>query len=96
MPFKTPLVGELAGSATALVMPDVPCRMIKFKARQDNAGFVYIGVSTVTAPDGTTDITTGYELDASEDTGWLLIDNANRFYRICDNAGDDLTYVALK
>jgi hypothetical protein len=77
-------------------MPDVPCRMVKFKARNDNAGNVYIGDSTVTVPTGSTNTTTGQELDAAEDTGWLLIDNLNKFYRICDNAGDDLTYQALR
>lgn len=87
--------GELAGSAVALQMPNVACKLVKFKARQDNAGFVYIGGAGVTRPDGTTDVTTGLELDASEETGWLPVDNLNRLYRICDNASDDLTYLAL-
>lgn len=87
--------GELAGSATALQMPSVACRLVKFKARGDNAGYVYIGGAGVTVPNGTTDATTGLELDALEETGWLTTDNLNRFYRICDNAGDDLTYLAL-
>ena len=87
--------GELQGSATALQMPSVACTMVKFKARIDNAGNVYIGGAGVTKPDGTTDTTTGIELDAGEETGWLRVDNLSRFYRICDNAGDDLTYIAL-
>lgn len=96
VPFQTVKTGELQGSATALQLPNVPCRLAKLKARQDNAGFVYLGPAGVTKPDGTTDTTTGIELDASEDTGWLLIDNLNRLYRICDNAGDDLTYIVLR
>lgn len=95
-PLKTPLVGELAGSTSALRMPDVPCRLVKFKAQADNAGEVFIGGSTVTKIDGSTDVTTGFELSAKEDTGWILIDNLNRFYRICDATGDDLTYIALR
>jgi len=93
--FVTVKNGELQGSATALQMPDIDCRMVKFKAQKDNAGYVYIGRTGVTVIDGVTDTTTGYELDAGDDTGWILTDNLNRFYRICDNAGDDLTYVAM-
>ena len=90
----THYTGELAGSVTAVQMPDVPCSRVRFKARSDNAGSVYIGVAGATAPDGTTDATTGFELDAGDDTGFLYASNLNEFYRICDNAGDDLTYLA--
>ena len=87
--------GELAGSAVAVQMPNVVCKLVKFKARSDNVGSVYIGGAAVTKPDGVTDTTTGLQLSAGEETGWLPIDNLNRLYRICDNAGDDLTYLAL-
>lgn len=90
----TPITGELAGSATALQLPNVPCSRVRFKARSDNAGSVYLGAAGVTLPDGSTDATTGFELDAGDDTGWVPADNLNIFYRICDNAGDDLTYLA--
>jgi hypothetical protein len=93
--YTTVACGELQGSAAALQMPSIACKMVNFKARKDNAGYVYIGGAGVTKPSGTTDITTGLELDAGEETGWLTVDNLNRFYRICDNAGDDLTYIAL-
>lgn len=94
--LKTWQSGELAGSATAVQMPDVACAMVRFKAVASNAGKVYIGPAGVTKPDGTTDTTTGLELGPGDDSGWLLTDNLNRFYRICDNAGDDLTYLAGK
>lgn len=87
--------GEIAGSATAAQMPDIPCRAVMFKAVIGNAGNVYIGGAGVTKVDGTTDATTGFELDASEATPWITVDNLSRFYRICDNAGDDLVYIAL-
>lgn len=87
--------GELAGSATAAVLPSVSCRLARFKARSDNAGSVFLGIAGVTAPNGSTDTTTGFELDAGDDTGWIPIDNLSRLYRICDNAGDDLTYMVL-
>jgi len=95
-PFSTPLSGELAGSITEIQMPDIPCSVVKFKAVASNAGNVYVGAEDVTAVSGGTDTTTGLELAAGESTGWLIIDNLNRFWRICDNAGDDLTYLALK
>lgn len=87
--------GELAGSATAVQMPSVACKLIRFKAHKDNAGQVYIGAAGVTVANGSTDVTTGFQLQAGDDTGWIPVDNASRFWRICDNAGDDLTYLAL-
>lgn len=87
--------GELAGSATAVQMPSVTCYMVNFKAAASNAGNVYIGGAGVTKPDDTTDTTTGWELDAGQETGWLFVDNLSTFYRICDNAGDDLVYMAF-
>ena len=93
--LNVPKTGELQGSATALQMPDIVCRMVMFKAHADNAGNVYIGTSTVTVADGVTATTTGFQLDAGDSTPWLLVPNLNKLYRICDNAGDDLTYIAL-
>jgi len=87
--------GELQGSATALQMPNIPCRLVCFKAQADNAGDVYIGAAGVTVPDGTTDITSGLLLAPGDVSPWIPITNLNLFYRICDNAGDDLTYIAL-
>ena len=88
----THLTGELAGSVTAVQMPTLPCSRARLKARSDNAGSVFIGIAGVTAPDGTTDTTTGFELDAGDDTGWFPCSDLRELYRICDNTGDDLTY----
>jgi hypothetical protein len=88
--------GELAGSATAVVMPTLAIYMVNFKAVSSNAGNVYIGGAGVTVVDGSTDTTTGFELAAGEETGFLPAENLNTYYRICDNAGDDLTYIAIK
>ena len=90
-----PKTGELQGSATALQMPDIKCRMVMFKAHADNANNVYIGTSSsVTKADGVTDTTTGLQLDAGDSSPWFLIPNLNKLWRICDGAGDDLTYFA--
>lgn len=75
--------------------PDVPCVMVKFKATTGNSGNVYIGGVDVTKPDGLTDTTSGFELDAGVETDWIPVSNLNKIYRICDNAGDDLVYIAL-
>ncbi len=90
--FKT---GEVQGSASAGALPDIPCKMVILKARTNNAGNVYVGVAGVTAPNGTTDATTGFELDAGDSTPWIPISNLNHLYRICDNAGDAITYFAI-
>lgn len=94
--YDTVASGELQGSATALQLPNVPCRLARLIARSDNAGNVYVGPAGVTKPDGTTDTTTGLQLAASADTGWFPIDNLSRLYRICDNVGDDLTYLVVR
>jgi hypothetical protein len=94
-PLHIPITGELAGTTTIEQMPDITCRMVMFKAHADNVGNVYIGASTVTVADGITDTTTGFQMDAGDSSPWLLVPNMNKLYRICDNAGDDLTYMAL-
>ncbi len=93
--YPTPKSGEVAGSASAKQLPDIDCRMVKFKATNSNAGDVYIGASGVTVPNGTQDTTSGLELQPGDDSGWILIDNLNKLYLIGDNAGDDLTYLVL-
>jgi hypothetical protein len=93
--YTSVATGEIAGNASATQLPTIACRMVRFKAVGSNAGNVYLGASGVTKVDGTTDTTTGFELAPGDDTGWIPIDNLNRLYRICDNAGDDLTYWVL-
>jgi len=87
--------GELAGSATALQLPDVSCRLVMFVAEAANVGKVYLGGAGVTKVDGTTDTTSGLQLAAGDATPFIPISNLNLLYRICDNAGDDLTYLAI-
>ena len=93
--YTTVATGELAGNTSATQLPNVTCRAVQIKAVLSNAGNVYIGISGVTRPNGSDDVTTGLELTPGDSTGWLPVDNLNRLYRICDNAGDDLTYLAV-
>lgn len=88
--------GELDGETAATQLPNIPCTLVRFKALANNAGNIYLGSAGVTAADGTTDTTTGLQLAAGDDTGWIPLTNLNLLYRICDNAGDDLTYLVIK
>lgn len=94
--FSTVISGEVQGGTTAFQLPDIACAMVKIKARSDNSGSVYLGGSGVTIPNGATDETTGFELDAGDETGWLPLDNLNKLHAICDNNGDDITYLVLR
>ena len=85
--------GELIGTTSATQLPDIPCNRVTLKAEQGNAGFVYLGGAGVTKKDGSTDATTGIQLDASEQIT-LEISNLNLLYRIADATGDDLVYIA--
>lgn len=87
--------GEVAGSASAAALPAITgVYWAKLKAAYDNAGYVYIGQSSVTKKDGTTDTTTGFPLAAGEESPWLRLANEklSSLYYICDNTGDDLLY----
>ena len=90
------VTGEVQGSATAAVFPSLPCQMVMIKAVSNNAGDVYIGVAGVTVVDGTTDTTSGWELASGQETGWIPVDNMDKLFRICDNAGDDVVYLAVQ
>jgi len=95
-PLSGVQTGERAGSATAVALPTLGCSLIWIKAVASNAGNVYIGSSTsATVVNGTTDVTSGIELTPGDMLGPLPLDNLNRLSIICDNAGDDITYLLL-
>jgi hypothetical protein len=87
--------GEIAVGTSIVAGSDVACRFIRFIARATNTGYIYVGGATVTAPDGATDVTTGLELGASGDTGWIPTDNLSRFGFIASAASQALTYMAI-
>lgn len=91
--------GAISGETSPTALPAVNARYVKFKAQVSNSGNVYIGITSgVTVPtDSTTDATSGFELDAGQETDWLPCPGGklSGFYIDCDNAGDDLTYIAL-
>lgn len=99
-PYATLLTvasGELQGTTSATQLPNIPAKMVRIKAAWDNAGRIFLGgAAGTTLPDNVTDITTGFELNPRDDTGWLPIDNLNRLWRICQNAGDKATYMVIR
>lgn len=95
--MTTLVSGERGGSVTAVQLPSVQARMVKLKARHNNTGRVYIGgANTLTKPDGTTDTTSGMELNAREETGWLPLDNLNRLWVVMDGTGDSVQYLVIR
>ncbi|WP_425153958.1 hypothetical protein [Candidatus Palauibacter sp.] len=89
--------GEIAGSATAKRVSDAitaaGAKMVKFKARGANTGRCYVGVTAaLTLPDGSDDETTGWELGAGEETGWLPVaaGDLSGFWYMGDSATDHL------
>jgi hypothetical protein len=96
-PYTITGTGEVAGAATATVLPTLTCKWVKFFGVSDNAAAVYIGITSgVTKPNGSTDTTTGIPVAAGGETDWLPAPNLNLngFYQI-GAVGDDLVYIAL-
>lgn len=94
--YNEVISGEVGGGTTTAQMPNVPCSRVNIKALGTNSTNIYIGGANVTIPAGTTDTTSGITLDAGEETGWMNVDNLNRFWMITDSNSDDATYIALK
>lgn len=85
--------GEFASATlTALVLPTVTAKFVRFKARSANGGSVYVGLTGVTKGDGTVDTTSGFELAPGDDSGFLPATNLNTFYRAADTATDSILY----
>lgn len=94
--LQTVKSGEvIVGSSAIVQLPDVPCSLVVLTAPAANTGTLYLGASTVTAPDGTADATTGLALAAGASTPLLPLDNVNRLYAIASAAGQRLTYLVL-
>ena len=85
--------GELVGVTSATQLPDIASNRVTLKAAAANPSFVYLGGAGVTKKDGSTDATTGLQLDAGDEVT-LYISNLNLLYRVCDASGDVLTYIA--
>jgi hypothetical protein len=87
--------GERAGSATALQMPAQAGRFVYIRAFPTNTGNVYVGTvgSGITVAAGTSDLTSGYLLDAGDEIKIPLITNLNEIWYICDDANQDFSFL---
>jgi hypothetical protein len=96
--YKTIVTGEVGGSLNAKRLPNIACSKVNIKAQSGNATNVYLGSSSsvTVASGGSVNTTTGFELDAGQETGWIEIDNLNKLWMICNAGGDDITYIALR
>lgn len=88
--------GEFAPGVSAAQFPTISAKMVRIKARAANTGKVAIGDDTnVTLPNGVTDTTSGFELSAGEDTGWMPVANLNELWGIGTGATDSVTYICI-
>ena len=95
--YTTWVSGEIGGEGVATQCPDIPAKLVWLKARAGNTGNVWVGtLATVTVADGTTDTTTGIELDAGDIVGPLPAENLKTFYYIGTTSADDLTYLIAR
>lgn len=91
--LKVVAVGEVAITDSAAALPTVAGRFVTLRAALDNVGNVYIGLSGVTVPDGSTDVTSGYPLDAGEAITLPLEEGLQELYAIAGTSGDHLHYL---
>jgi hypothetical protein len=88
--------GMMAGSISAAQFASVTsAKWVKFKAKNDNTGFVFIGIAnTVTKGASSTDPLAGWELDAGQEIDLPIIGgNLSGFWYICDATTDDVYYL---
>jgi hypothetical protein len=97
-PFKLVKSGEIAGATSATQMPNIPCSggALILQAPSGNVGNVYVGGAGVTKPDGSTDTTTGLELEPGGMLQFMPVENLNVYYYIGDNTDDDILYMILE
>lgn len=87
--------GEIKEGTVAAQLPNVPCKLVMFKAFMTNTGDVYIGGSGVTVEGTVTNTTTGFKLEPGETFGWVPTSNVNLFWTVGEGTTDLLNYLAL-
>ena len=88
--------GEAAGIATATQFASLTCSFANFVADEGNTGVVCIGNSSgVTLSANATDATSGFQLPAATQSGWLPCTNLNNFFYICSSTVDFVGYICV-
>ena len=65
------IFGEITGSAVAIQMPSGSCFQVRFKASEDNIGHIYLGHDANHC---------FWMLGAGDDSGWICVDDMNKFW----------------
>lgn len=87
--------GEVLGNLLPQRLPNIDCRIVKFKALRTNAKPVYIGGYNITIPSGSTAVAVGWPLYPGEETDWFYVDNLIRFEYVAENNTDSIVYFAF-
>lgn len=88
--------GELISPGTVVQFPAVQAGIVLVKALAGNTTPVYIGgVLGTTLPNGTTDTTTGIELDLGE-SEYFFVKQLSDLFLIAETSGDGVTYIAYE
>ncbi|HYE59432.1 MAG TPA: hypothetical protein VD948_13045 [Rhodothermales bacterium] len=94
--YSIPFTGEVQGATSATQFPSASrraCKRVTITARSDNSGSVFIGFSSsLTAPNGTSDATTGIELIAGQSITFH-IPHTELIWYICSDTTDDFTFL---
>jgi hypothetical protein len=84
--------GEVNVSTSNQTLPSKDISKVWFKAPKGNSDPIYVGWANATVADGSTNETTGFELDASESIGPINASNLDLFTVIGKDAEDSLIY----
>ncbi len=84
--------GEINVTTGNQTLPAKEMNRVWFKAPKANSGFVYIGWGSATVPDGSTNETSGWQLDKQEEIGPINADNLSQFSVIGTDGDDSLLY----
>lgn len=84
--------GEINVTESNQTLPSKDISRVWFKAPKGNSDPIYVGWANATVADGSTNETTGYELDASASIGPINCSNLSQFTVIGKDAEDSLIY----
>jgi len=84
---------NIGTSAEALAASATPAQLVYLSAKSGNTGSIFVGDSTVTASNGSDDVTTGLELEPG-DTIMLPCEDVSTLYAVAATDNDDVFVLA--
>jgi hypothetical protein len=85
--------GEVSVTTSNQRLPGKRINRVWFQAPKTNGGNLYVGWASATVMDGTTNTTTGWELDKTDTIGPISASNLDEFTVIGTDASDSLIYI---